>query len=117
MIKLRFAHSIHIFLIPNECWLHTCDACVITTGRLGLRFPLVAVNKFVALKGPFRAQNAKAAGFEFSMSRNFKHVVNLMRVNKIEAMYKRKQQPIAVKASKRQSGKKSVMKGNIYHTL
>ena len=29
-----------------------------------------------------------------------------MRVNKIEAMYKRKQQPIAVKASKRQSGKK-----------
>ena len=42
-----------------------------------------------------------------------------MRVNKIEAMYKKKQQPIAVKASKRQSGKKkrSVMKGNIYHTL
>ena len=29
-----------------------------------------------------------------------------MRVNKIEAMYKRKQQPTAVKASKRQSGKK-----------
>ena len=22
---------------PNECWLHTCDACVITTWRLGLR--------------------------------------------------------------------------------
>ena len=29
-----------------------------------------------------------------------------MRINKIEAMYKRKQQPIDVKASKRQSGKK-----------
>ena len=71
-----------------------------------MRAPLVAGNKFVTLKGPFRAQNAKAAGFGFSMSRNFKHVVNLMRVNKIEAMYKRKQQPIAVKASKRQSEKK-----------
>ena len=22
---------------PNECWLHTCHACVITTWRLGLR--------------------------------------------------------------------------------
>ena len=22
---------------PNECWLHTCDACVITTWRLGSR--------------------------------------------------------------------------------
>ena len=29
---------------PNECWLHTCDACVITTWRLGLRAPLVARN-------------------------------------------------------------------------
>ena len=27
---------------PNECWLHTCDACVITTWKLGLRTPLVA---------------------------------------------------------------------------
>ena len=26
----------------NECWLHTCNACVITTWRLGLRAPLVA---------------------------------------------------------------------------
>ena len=25
---------------PNECWLHTCDACVTTTWRLGLRAPL-----------------------------------------------------------------------------
>ena len=29
---------------PNECGLHTCDACVITTWRLGLRAPLVARN-------------------------------------------------------------------------
>ena len=29
----------------NECWLHTCDVCVITTWRLGLRAPLVARNK------------------------------------------------------------------------
>ena len=29
---------------PNECWLHTCDACVITSWRLGLRTPLVARN-------------------------------------------------------------------------
>ena len=27
---------------PSECWLHTCDACVITTWRLELRAPLVA---------------------------------------------------------------------------
>ena len=27
--------------IPNECWLHKCDACVITPWRLGLRAPLV----------------------------------------------------------------------------
>ena len=32
---------------PNECWLHTCDACVITTWRLGLRAPLVARNKII----------------------------------------------------------------------
>ena len=31
---------------PNECWLYTCDACVITTWRLGLRPPLVARNNF-----------------------------------------------------------------------
>ena len=66
-----------------------------------MRAPVVACNNLLRL-----SQNAKAAGFGFSMSRNFKHVVNLMRINKIEAMYKRKQQPIDVKASKRQSGKK-----------
>ena len=27
---------------PNECWLHLCDACLITTWTLGLRAPLVA---------------------------------------------------------------------------
>ena len=27
---------------PNECWLHTCDACVITAWRLGLWASLVA---------------------------------------------------------------------------
>ena len=27
-----------------ECYLHTSDACVITTWRLGLRAPLVARN-------------------------------------------------------------------------
>ena len=30
---------------PSECWLHTCDACVITNRRLGLRAPLVVHNK------------------------------------------------------------------------
>ena len=30
--------------IPNKCWLHTCDACIITTWRLGLRAPLVTRN-------------------------------------------------------------------------
>ena len=29
---------------PNESWLHTCDACVITTWRLGLLAPLVTHN-------------------------------------------------------------------------
>ena len=24
---------------PNECWIHTCDACIITTWRLGLQVP------------------------------------------------------------------------------
>ena len=28
----------------NECWLNTCDECVVTTWRLGLRAPLVARN-------------------------------------------------------------------------
>ena len=36
---------------PNQCWLHTCDACLITTWRLGLRAPLVVRNKFVLLTG------------------------------------------------------------------
>ena len=35
---------IPFILSPNECWLHTCDACVTATWRLGLRSPLVARN-------------------------------------------------------------------------
>ena len=31
---------------PDECWLHTCDACIITW-RLKLRATLVALNKVV----------------------------------------------------------------------
>ena len=33
----------------NECWLHTCDACVITTWRLGLRAPLVTLQEVIKL--------------------------------------------------------------------
>ena len=29
---------------PNQSWLHTCDACVITTWRLGLLAPLITHN-------------------------------------------------------------------------
>ena len=32
---------------PNQCWLHTCDACVITTWRLVLQAPLVALNYYI----------------------------------------------------------------------
>ena len=35
---------IPFILSPNECWLHTCDACVRATWRLGLRSLLVARN-------------------------------------------------------------------------
>ena len=31
---------------PNECWLHPCDTCVITTWRLQLRAPLATRNYF-----------------------------------------------------------------------
>ena len=55
---------------PNERWLHTCDACVITTSGLRLRAPLLArnnslqtfsqmkvpsrgvVNRYIAAQGP-----------------------------------------------------------------
>ena len=33
----------------NECWLHKCNACVITTWRLGLQAPLVAHNYFIII--------------------------------------------------------------------
>ena len=31
----------------NDCWLHMCDACVITTWRLGLRAPFVARSEII----------------------------------------------------------------------
>ena len=36
--------AFYAFLVgsPNECWLHLCDACLITTWTLGLRAPLFA---------------------------------------------------------------------------
>ena len=34
---------------PNECWLHTCNACVIRTWRLGLRAPLLACKKLIII--------------------------------------------------------------------
>ena len=37
MIKVHSRHSIHSQWSPNECWLHSRDACVITTWGLGLR--------------------------------------------------------------------------------
>ena len=50
---------------PNECWLHTCDACVTTTWRLALQAPLVARKNDRLIRGYclrpwrfFRAQNA-----------------------------------------------------------
>ena len=44
VIRLCSMHSIHCWWSPNECWLHTFQACVIATCRLGLRAPLVARN-------------------------------------------------------------------------
>ena len=37
MIKLGSVHSILLNGNLKERWSHTCDACVITTWRLGLR--------------------------------------------------------------------------------
>ena len=34
---------------PNECWLRTCDTCIITTWRLGLRAPLVTRKEVIKL--------------------------------------------------------------------
>ena len=38
--------AFHSFLVgsPNERWLHTCDACVLTTWRLEMWAPLFAHN-------------------------------------------------------------------------
>ena len=46
MIKLCSVHFIQ-FYGPSECWLRTCDACVITTSRLGLRAPLASAIKWL----------------------------------------------------------------------
>ena len=37
-------HSFFVEVQTNNCWLHKCDACVITIWRLRLRAPLVARN-------------------------------------------------------------------------
>ena len=50
---LRSVHFIAFILNGrlNECWLHTCRACVITTWRLGLRFLLSpAITKCFVLR-------------------------------------------------------------------
>ena len=41
--------AFHSFLVEVQanCWQYTCDACLITTWRLGLRTPLVARNYFI----------------------------------------------------------------------
>ena len=45
---------------PNECWLHTCDTCVITTWRLGLWAPLVVCNYFAKfLSAPRENQESR----------------------------------------------------------
>ena len=36
--------AFHLFLVCDLCKLHTCDACVITNWRLGLRAPLFVRN-------------------------------------------------------------------------
>ena len=58
---------------PNECWLHTCDACVTTTCRLALRAPLVARKKQNKLTrwpwgSSFRELNYIAANIKFLLS-------------------------------------------------
>ena len=36
---------------PNECWLHTCDACVSRIRKLELRAPLIARHNFIPFHG------------------------------------------------------------------
>ena len=45
VIKLRF----FVVRSLNEYWVRTCDACVMTTWRLGLRAPLVARTDVVTI--------------------------------------------------------------------
>ena len=51
---------------PNECWLHTCDAYVITTWRLGLRAPLVTCKKFICQRGWPKHKHKKNTWFSYS---------------------------------------------------
>ena len=56
--RSRRAWSKYVLCIntyPNECWLHTYDACAIITWRLGLRAPLVARTKMVSRKPELEA--------------------------------------------------------------
>ena len=43
--------------IPNECWLHKWDACVITTCRLGLWTPLVHPHNLVTAQNKTKYLN------------------------------------------------------------
>ena len=51
---------------PNECCLHTCDACVTRTWRLELRAPLVARNNFI----PFH-------GWLFNVTESISNIINI----------------------------------------
>ena len=53
--RSKYAWAKCVLCIPNilsgspiECWLHTCDTCLITTWRLGLKAPLVARNNWTS---------------------------------------------------------------------
>ena len=54
--------AFHSFLVEVQtnagCWPHTCDACVTTTWRLGLKAPLVARNNNYVNKSNYRARKA-----------------------------------------------------------
>ena len=51
---------------PDECWLHTCHTCIITTWRLGLRGPLVTCKKFMCQGGWPKHKHKKNTWFWYS---------------------------------------------------
>ena len=51
---------------PNECWLHTRDACVTRTRRLELWAPIIARNNFI----PFH-------GWLFNVSASISNITNI----------------------------------------